>query len=208
MQYDIRAGTVGQINQESGDWLFVDMGFSSKRRTCGVLKHDGNPCTMTFGSLVNYVIEEAQTPGRPLNLLVEAPLSATFNENGNPTGRFVDEQDGKSRYWYTQPATSMMVATSRLLDQVIRRGIRREIRLFEGFASFKPSGGKSNHKEDVLRLRCAAWRPMHNSIFRSEQLRTQHSCQPISAFALPGMNVGVPPVVMACDHGRIGHFFV
>ena len=43
MQYEIRAGTMDELERDSGDWLFVDIGFSSKKETCGILKHGGNP---------------------------------------------------------------------------------------------------------------------------------------------------------------------
>ncbi len=200
--FKIRAGTVDEIKKDSGDWLFVDVGFSSKDETCGVLKNSEGPCDVKFGYLVKYVIKEAQISGKPLNLLIEAPLSGTFDKDGNPTPRCVDKKDGKTRSWYVQPATTVIVATICLLSQVKDYGIRREVRLFEGFASFKPRSSKprssrSSHSEDVMRLRCAAWDPKRKLVVSPSKLKESKSDALQSV--CPGIYSGIPPVVMACD---------
>ena len=96
MGFKICAGKVSDLRQDSGDWLFVDVGFSSKGKTCGVLKGAGNPELRTFRGMVDLVLQEVQVTGQPLNLLLEAPLSAAFNQSRNPTGRSIESIDGKN----------------------------------------------------------------------------------------------------------------
>jgi len=47
--------------------------------------------------------------------------------------------------------SSVLVATQFLLSAITREAQAREVRLFEGFVSFKPKG-RSNHIADVLGL--------------------------------------------------------
>ena len=66
--YDIRAGTPDELKPQSVDsvdWFFVDVGFSSTDKSCGVLKIKEKPKTMKFGCLVKCVVKEVQTPGKP-----------------------------------------------------------------------------------------------------------------------------------------------
>jgi hypothetical protein len=86
----IQAGAVTDIRPESGEWLFVDVGFSSAGKTCGVLSGTNAPECVTFGELSKRVVAAGAQAGPPLNLLIEAPLSVAFNARGNPTGRTIE----------------------------------------------------------------------------------------------------------------------
>ena len=206
MGFHIRAGTIDELKQDSGDWLFVDLGFSKQEKSCGVLKNDKMPCSKTFADLVRYVIGEVQIPGPPLNLLIEAPLSVSFAKSGNPTGRCIEKKGGHYRYWYINAGASTVLATGHLLRRVIDSGILREVRLFEGFASFKRPDVKTSHAEDVLRLRCSAWKPKKDLVLSAGQLKAQDSDSLEFALAFAGMNFGVPPVVKACEPKQDGHY--
>lgn len=152
----IRAGKRCEARlDDSADWLFVDMGFAQSDNTsCGIAFNRYAPCEVNFGKLVGRVTHHTKKAcDLPLNLLIEAPLSVAFDQNGNPTGRKCIDPSGKNhRYWYEQPGVGMMVAALYLVRAVIDAGIGREVRLFEGFASFKGEG-KSDHKKDVEDLR-------------------------------------------------------
>ena len=203
MGFKICAGKVSDLRQDSGDWLFVDVGFSSKGKTCGVLKGAGNPELRTFRGMVDLVLQEVQVTGQPLNLLLEAPLSAAFNQSRNPTGRSIESIDGKNRknrkhrYWYEGPAGNLVVASGYLLRAMLDCEIQREVRLFEGFVSFKPSKTKSSHTKDVKRLRKAAWNPTPDCVFAPCKLRKNDSDTLQSVFKFADMNFGIPPVVVA-----------
>ena len=75
--------------------------------------------------------------------------------------------------------------------------IQREVRLFEGFVSFKPSKTKSSHTKDVKRLRKAAWNPTPDCVFAPCKLRKNDSDTLQSVFKFADMNFGIPPVVVA-----------
>lgn len=198
MTFQIRAGRTPEISKESGDWLFVDVGFSSKKKSTGILKGDGQPEEVTFSKLVEEVVcETRKNAGRPLNLLLEAPLSAAFNKDGNPTGRLIERKDSRHRYWYENSAPALIVATGHLLRAVVDSGIRREVRLFEGFVSFKEPGKRSSHIDDVLNLRQAVWNPTPTSIVQPSALKRDASDTLEWALKFAGIDYGVPPVVVA-----------
>ena len=198
MTFHIRAGSVSEIHKHEGEWLFVDLGFSAESRSCGVLKDGGVPYNITFRELVNFAIREVtENDPRPLNLLLEAPLSAAFNKNGNPTGRSFEKQNGRTRYWYLQGGAVVAIAAGHLLRALVRCGAQRDVRLFEGFVSFKSSTAKSSHTEDVLKLREAVWNPAEAWIVTPDQIRRTDSDRIESAFAFAAMDFGIPPVVCA-----------
>ena len=199
MTIQIRAGTVNEIDRPIGEWLFVDLGFSSKKKSCGVLKGEGQPYEVTFGELVTLAKHEAQrNVPSPLNLMIEAPLSVTFNKSGNPTGRACDYKDGEHRLWYTQSAPQMFLAAGYLLQALVACGIQRDVRLYEGFASFKLPRVKSSHTGDVKALRDAVWDPRNperGEIFCPTELKRCKNDKLEPAFGFMGMDLGIPPVI-------------
>jgi hypothetical protein len=128
---------VAEIHRESGEWLFVDIGFSRDGATCGVLAGSGKPEAVSFATLKKRVLDSIARRGSQLNLLVEAPLSVAFTAKGNPTGRSVERQGSRTRYWYVGLGSTVLLATAYLLRAVVQSGSRRKIRLFEGFVSFQ-----------------------------------------------------------------------
>ena len=198
MTFQIRSGRTSEIKKESGDWLFVDIGFASKRKSSGILRGDCQPKEVTFSDLADMVVREARkNSSRPLNLLLEAPLSAAFNRGRNPTGRSVERKDSRHRYWYENSAPALIVAAGHLLRPVYDGGTGREVRLFEGFASFKEPGKRTSHIDDVMNLRRAVWNPTPTSIVRPSELKRAGSDALESALKFAGMDYGVPPVVVA-----------
>src|SRR5438874_1419213 len=131
----IRAGLVSEVQRDSGEWIFADVGFSRNASSCGLLVGNGEPSEMTFGKFVASIAQAAARGDSPLNLLIEAPLSVAFTGDGNPTGRSVERRGRESRYWYAGLGCSVLVATMHLLQAVLAEHPRGEIRLFEGFAS-------------------------------------------------------------------------
>ena len=166
MAYRIIAGSTTDIKKDSGQWLIVDIGFSSSRPSCGVWNGTGEPIAVTFGCLVKLVTREAQKPKpRHLNLLLEAPLSVAFQQNGNPVGRSCDRQGNQTRLWYVNAGATTLIAAGYLLRALYDCQPKRNVRLFEGFVSFKRSEDRPNskaeqieaHKKDVLKLKDAVW---------------------------------------------------
>ncbi len=194
----IRAGRIDEANRDSGDWIFVDVGFAKSARSCGVLLGDELCQALSFSQLRVKLQTVATEKAKPLNILLEAPLSVAFNAMGNPTGRSIERRENQTRYWYVGPGCSVLVATTHLLRAIYDVTPSREIRLFEGFASFKPKGVRSSHCEDVLRLHKVIWEGESalGCIIPAEQLLVSPDHRLQSAFFVAGMDFGVPPVVV------------
>ena len=134
------AGKVLEIHQDSGDWVFVDVGFSRESKTSGLLINDGTPLEVTFNDLRSRLVQLAGEPGRPLNLTLEAPLSAAFGASGNPAGRSIERKGAEHRYWYAGLGCQVTMAAAYLLRAINDAKCERQIRLFEAFVSFKVKG--------------------------------------------------------------------
>lgn len=205
MASQIRAGFVWEICRDSGEWVIVDLGFSARQRSCGIWTEAcEEPVVLTFGCLVKRVCKEARGGAYrgPLNLLLEAPLSVAFNEARNPTRRRCDAKDGKYRDWYVNAGATTLIAADHLLRNLNGCQIQREVRLFEGFVSFKapkddvnPSKNRINpHKRDVLQLKHAVWNPNSARVFAPWELKQQKNDTVQSAFAFLCEGL-VPPVI-------------
>jgi hypothetical protein len=193
----IRAGHVSEVTRTSGEWVFADVGFSRAARSCGLLVGQGDACEVTFAELVGRIGDVASQQGPPMHLLIEAPLSVAFTALGNPTGRTVERRGTKTRYWYVGLGCGVLMSAMYLLHGVAAKQLGREVRLFEGFASFKTKETRSSHARDVLRLRDVVWEPRRHpgAIVPPEDLRVESSDLLSSAFKVAGMDFGVPPVV-------------
>lgn len=193
----IRAGTVNEVHPESGDWVFVDLGFAQDgQKSCGLLEADHDPNIYTFGGLLDRLKVLVADGEVPLNLVLEAPLSVAFSSQGNPLGRLVEKhRDGRTRYWYVGLGCSVLTSATYLLRQLTDSPRTRDIRLFEGFVSFKPKGQNSDHCADVLALRQVVCNPSAANVFGPDQLASKAK-QLRSAFAVAGMDYGIPPVLV------------
>lgn len=198
----IRAGQLPEANRESGDWVFVDLGFAEQAKSCGLLVGDGVPKEVTFSKLTELLKEIVLADGGALNLLIEAPLSVAFTEDGNPTGRSIERLNSQTRYWYVGLGCCVLVAATYLLRAIHDLHPRRDIRLFEGFASFKPKRRPSTHSDDVRNLRAVVWDRSSDSgrIVSPEALRIDETHELKSAFWVAGMDFGIPAVVVIDRH--------
>ena len=203
MASKIIAGCTTDIDKGSGQWLIVDMGFSSMDRSCGVWNGTGEPDVITFGELVKLAAREAQEAGpQPLNLLLEAPLSVAFQQNGNPTRRSCDSQGGEFRDWYVNAGATTLIAAGYLLRALNGCQRQRNVRLFEGFVSFKSSqagprskaGRVAAHKKDVLKLKNAVWTRANAQIFDPGNLRQNPDHRIEAAFSFLDRHL-IPPVI-------------
>lgn len=199
----IRAATVDEAGRNSGDWVFVDLGFANKAKSCGLLVGDGVATALTFSQLQFELAVLCAASSAPMHLVLEAPLSAAFGANGNPVGRSVEKREGQSRYWYVGLGCSVLVAATYLLRSIHDLSPVREIRLFEGLVSFKPKGVPSSHTKDVSALREVAWncQSLLGKIVAPTELalnRAEDSV--VSAFKVAGMDFGIPPVIVVDGH--------
>lgn len=65
---------MSEAHRESGEWVFVDVGFSNASKSCGLLVHDGAPIELTFADLQQRLVHLASASTVPRNLLLETPL--------------------------------------------------------------------------------------------------------------------------------------
>jgi hypothetical protein len=195
----MRAGEVTEIHRASGDWAFVDIGFSRDKKTSGLLVNDGQPIDLTFANLREELIQLSNIEGVPLNLVLEAPLSVAFTKNGNPAGRSIERKENEHRYWYAGLGCQVTMAAAYLLRAIHENGSQREVRLFEAFVSFKPKGVASSHSGDVKAIRSIAWSENRDagSIVAGDQLAGPEARTLESAFLVFGFNYGIPPVIIA-----------
>ncbi|RJP34861.1 MAG: hypothetical protein C4527_01490 [Candidatus Omnitrophota bacterium] len=194
----IRAGTVDEISPESGEWLILDIGFSKNSPTCGFLENEKQPDVHHFSEAKKKICDFISKSKRPVNLMIEAPLSVAFNQKGNPTGRKIEKKNGKTRYWYCGPGCITMVAALYLVRAIVQIGASSEVRLFEGFVSFTKKGVRSNHLRDVKLLREVVEDRFayHDAVIEANKLRMVDSDRLQSAFFVAGIDVGIPPIIM------------
>ncbi len=192
----IRAGHINEINTDSGNWVFLDIGFANKAKSCGLLFGDGSPTEVTFNDAVQSICKYIKTCNGSINLVIEAPLSVSFDANGNPKGRRIEKQNKKTRYWYVSLGTTVMVAAIYLVKAIIETKPINEVRLFEGFVSFKNSNEQTNHSNDVLLLREIVNNKNTKAIIDPGALKMDETDNIQSAFLVTGIDLGVPPILM------------
>jgi hypothetical protein len=88
-----------------------------------------------------------------------------------------------------------MVAAMYLVREIQQAGCAA--RLFEGFVSYKDGPVPSSHMNDVLLLREIVRDPVKFSenIYSAERLKLDPSDKPESAFAVAGIDCGIPAVI-------------
>ncbi len=157
--------------------IAVDLGYSSKRPTCGVATSIlGESKCYRFGDAVTRVVDLCV--GQPKAVLVlEAVLSTSHNSQGNPCDRGGFE---KGRSWYYGPGAVTFLAAMRFLAELDKRLPERlVIDIAEAFLSNKAI--RSRHESDAALIAKTFWKR-----------RTEHLSDDVKAI-LPIIG-GVPPV--------------
>ena len=149
-----------------------------------------------FSQAVKDICSYISNSSIPVNLVIEAPLSVAFNSKGNPKGRSIEKQNGKTRYWYVSLGTTVMVAALYLVKAIMDSCPSKDIRLFEGFVSFKDTNKKTNHSQDVLLLRDIVRKKETKRIIAPDKLKMEPGDNIQSAFKVAGFDLGIPPVLM------------
>lgn len=195
----IRAGRISEVALSSGHWLILDIGFANRSRTCALMVNNKAPVVLRFNEAVESISTFISKSREPVNLLIEAPLSAAFDKIGNPTGRSVEKKGSQTRYWYAGLGCTVMVAAMYLIKAItIKAPHSADVRLFEGFVSFRERGIKSNHVRDVELLREVIENPdtYPEAIIEPEALRMTESDILKSAFWVAGIDAGIPPIIV------------
>ncbi len=176
--------------------MYLDIGFANQAKSCGLLIDEGTPEEVTYSNAIKSICNHIRSSSSPVNLVIEAPLSVAFDSKGNPKGRSIEKQHNKTRYWYVSLGTTVMVAALYLVKAIMDSCPVTEVRLFEGFVSFKDSKKKTNHSRDVLLLRDIVKNSNSKSIIAPETLQMHPSDKIQSAFLVAGIDLGIPPILM------------
>jgi len=202
----IRSGTLAELHAHQGDWVFVDLGFSRRSKTCGFLgvcaarqcDTEAGATKMTFGELTAMVVALAQEDGPPLHLVLEAPLSAAFAADGNPMGRTGEKRENTTRYWYVGLGCSVLVASMYLLRTVADAVPAREVRVFEGLVSFKDGSKRSDHTADVQLLKKVVWSggTSGGHFLAASPIGAPSGSTMASTMSLLGLDAKPPPIVV------------
>jgi hypothetical protein len=191
-------GTKSDVVWGSGSWAFLDIGFSSSDRTCGLVIGEEDPLAMTFGETRQKLLEWLEGCKFIANLVIEAPLSVCFDARGNPRGRTIERSGAQNRYWYTGAGCTVMTAALYMIRALYDARPSANFRLFEGFVSFKLRGAKSSHEEDVNALRETVRNPgaTKGRLVSADELKISENDMLQSAFRVAGMDCGVPAIIM------------
>lgn len=181
-----------------GNWVFVDIGFSHRSRSCGLIFGDAKPCCFQLGDAKREIVRRIRDSRAAINLVIEAPLSVCFDSSGNPKGRRFERDGASTRYWYNGPGCVVMVAAMYLLRDISDESAAR-VRLFEGFVSYKDKLARSNHEVDVSVLREVVRNPnrIAGSVLSAEELKADPTDVLRSAFCVAGFDCGIPAVISA-----------
>jgi hypothetical protein len=130
--------------------IAIDLGFSKSRKSCGIAWKDntGKPKADNFKfsealGKVHTIISNSKN--NTAVLIIEAPLSGNFDEQGNPVSRGDFEKPNKKNHeWYLRAGAAMALAAifflKKLSDNLINKHL--QIHLYEGFFT-----GKSKPKQ-------------------------------------------------------------
>ena len=197
----IEAGTREQITWGGGNWVFLDVGFSTKKLSSGLAIRDAQPNPMRFADAKRLIVEHVTRANSATSLVIEAPLSVCFNKNGNPTGRRIEKEtiEGKTktRYWHAGLGCSVMLAAMYLIRAISEAAPDNRVRLFEGFVSYKDRADSTDHCGDVELLRQVVMDPTRfaDCIVSGDDLRADPADDVVSAFKVCGLDCGVPAVI-------------
>jgi hypothetical protein len=195
----MRAGRINEICPDSGKWVIIDIGFANNARSSGLLLDKDFRDDLRFSEAVNRICDYVSVQTAPINLLIEAPLSVAFDHRGNPKGRSIERQtDNTPRYWYLGVGCQVMVAALYLTKALLQAHPNADIRLFEGFVSYRGARRENRpHYRDALLLREVVDHPdrYSDAIFPSESLKIDPNDTLSSAFLVVGIDAGIPPII-------------
>lgn len=148
------------INDRSGlalrkrPLVAVDLGFSGKKRTTGMawaLPSESDAKKHQFGETVKAVAEKSRLLAE-ITLILEAPLSAAFDDLGNPRPRGDFEREPRARWWSVGPGAATALSALFFLRQLHceLETANVTIHLVEGFVSGVDSG---DHATVAIALR-------------------------------------------------------
>jgi hypothetical protein len=152
--------------------LAIDMGFSGKTASCGLAfrNQHGSAIEPKNYKFNDCALRAAEILASNMNsvMILEAPLSAAFNSDGNPQSRGDFEAAPKPRWWSIGPGAAISLAAMYFLRELCQR-VPNDIRcnLVEGFVTGVESGNHADVAESLLNnlwnLDAAKWHQPNGS---------------------------------------------
>ncbi len=131
----------------------LDIGFSNKKESCGIAWNEGEEtklAAMKFGAAIDHIFKLALN-SKSTALIIEAPLSVLFSEDGNPECRFPSE---KNNGWYWGAGILTHGAALVLLKGLYYRSQGTEleisISIYEAFSSNKKTNLCDKHEAELI----------------------------------------------------------
>lgn len=191
----ILAGKFEELENPTGIWCYLDIGFS-RRETTGIAIENRPAKCVSYATARDMIASLGRHIDEPLNLVIEAPLSVAFDANGNPVGRSCERFRGQTRYWYVGPGAVVTLSTIYLLNSLASSFRENDLRIFEGFVSFKKKASDHAYDADLLRTAVQGGRDRINAQFFAPcDLKQNSSDQLMSVIELDGRDIGIPPVI-------------
>jgi len=164
------------LSKESKDLniIVVDIGYSAKRRTCGISWSDDKCEKYQFGEAIRCVAEQINNYKIQV-IVLEAVLSTYHVDNGNPDIRGDFE---RGRGWYFGAGVLTFAAAKRFLSELVYE-LEKDIYLAEAFLSRQGKNG--SHCEDAKLIRKEFW--------KTQPAELKEKVKPSSSYVN-----GVPPV--------------
>ena len=148
--------TANQLEELHGlPVLAIDLGFSGKTASCGLAFCNPQGALIESSNYKFYdcALKAAELLAANKNsvMILEAPLSAAFNNAGNPQPRGDFEAIPKPRWWSIGPGATMSLAAMYFLKEICQR-VPKEIscNLIEGYVTGDESGNHADVAESLL----------------------------------------------------------
>jgi len=133
----------------------IDLGFSGSKASCGLAFRESQgtdvvPKNYRFDACVKKAADLIASHKDSV-LILEAPLSASFNADGNPQSRGDFEGIPKPRWWSLRAGAAMALAAQYFLKSLSQR-IPKDVRcnLIEGFVTGADSGNDADVATSLL----------------------------------------------------------
>ncbi len=187
----IEAGHPKDFSRNLSEWVFWDMSFS-KSKSSGLILPSGEEVTTTWSDACGKVLLLASERNRPLNIMLEAPLSFSF-KMGNPIRRNFEPVNYE---WYRNAGAGLAWGAGLFLLE-ISKVARSKVYLFEAFIT-NANKTRTNTRKDN-HIRDARLMARHVSNDNTELLTntTLPNSMIESSTKRFGLDFGIPPVLKA-----------
>ena len=195
IKHIIQAGDPVSFSRDSVDWILLDVGFAGRQatgafgKTMGLrLPQNSYSGEVTWANGVKKIVDLCSSNNGELNLMLEAPLSASFDETGNPAPRKFEKRGTSTRYWYLQGGVVTLLSSAYLISELVKKS-KCKLHLYEAFVSFKDKIQTHSEDADLMLNAAQSLDPLSE-----EHIRQKASDSLEAVTSRFGLDYGIPPV--------------